>query len=84
VGRFVRVVVRFGVLRLGVPYRPVEDLGVSLTGDLEADLESEVVVKRAGVRFFIVYTELRQKVKNHVGFDLQLASQLIDSNLAHR
>jgi hypothetical protein len=72
------------VVRIEVTDRAVQDFGVSLAGHLKTDLQGEVVVERAGVRFLVVDAEFRQQVQNDAGFHLQLASQLIDSNLAHR
>jgi hypothetical protein len=48
-----------------------------------ADLQSDVVVERAGVRLLVGNTQLRQRFQNHVGLDFELASQLIDANFTH-
>jgi hypothetical protein len=55
----------------------------SLTGDATADGQHYVVVERAGVRFLVGNTQLRQDVKNDIRLDLQLSSQLIYSDLTH-
>jgi hypothetical protein len=55
----------------------------ALAGHLLADLQSYVVVERAGVRLLVGNTQLRQRLKNHVGLNFELAGQLIDSNFTH-
>jgi hypothetical protein len=56
---------------------------VALAGDALADLQSNVVVERAGVRLLVGDTQLRQRLKNYVGFYFELAGQLIDANFTH-
>jgi hypothetical protein len=38
--------------------------------NMDANLQDKIVVERAGVRLLIVYPELRQKLKNHIGLYL--------------
>lgn len=52
-------------------------------GHAFADLQSDVVVERAGVRFLVGNAQLRQRLENHVGLDFELAGQLIDTNFTH-
>jgi len=72
------------IVGLGMPDGTVQDFGVPFTGHLKTNLQGEIVVKRTGVGLFVVNTQLWQDVQNDARFHLQLASQLIDSNLAHR
>jgi hypothetical protein len=48
-----------------------------------ADLQSDVVVERAGVRFLVGNAQLCQRLKNHVGLYFELTGQLIDANFTH-
>ena len=55
----------------------------ALPGHTETDLESDVVVERAGVRLLVGNTQLCQRLKNYVGLYFELAGQLIDTNFTH-
>jgi hypothetical protein len=46
-----------------------------------ADLVRYGHLNGAGVRLFFADANLRQEVNDHLGFDFELASQLIDPNL---
>jgi hypothetical protein len=52
-------------------------------GDASANLQSDVVVKRAGMRLLLSDAQFWQHVQNHARFDFELAGQLIDTNFAH-
>ena len=47
------------------------------------DKQRHVFVERAGMRLFFSNTQLSQRFENHVGFNFELAGQLIDANFAH-
>jgi hypothetical protein len=48
-----------------------------------ANLQGYVVIERAGVRLLVGNTQLRQRLKNHVGLYFELSGQLIDANFTH-
>jgi hypothetical protein len=48
-----------------------------------ANLQSYVVIERAGVRLLVGNTQLCQRLKNHVGLYFELSGQLIDANFTH-
>jgi hypothetical protein len=54
-----------------------------LAGHAFADLQSHVVVERAGVRLFVGNAQLGQRLKDHVGLYFELAGQLIDTDFTH-
>src|SRR5579864_5411952 len=54
-----------------------------LASDSLADLQSYVVIERAGVRLLVGDTQLRQRLEDYVGFDFELTGQLIDANFTH-
>lgn len=45
--------------------------------------DRDVLVDRAGVGFLFCYAQPRETVNNFVRFDLQLPSQLINSDFVH-
>jgi len=59
-----------------------------LLGDLPAEeppqFDGDIFVDRAGVRLLLGYAQLRELVEDLVRLDLQLPSQLINTNLVHR
>ena len=55
----------------------------SRTGQALAKLKRHVVVERTGVCLLVRDTQLGQEIDNYAGFDLKLASQLIDANFTH-
>jgi hypothetical protein len=62
--------------------RPVSGrCGFSLRAQALANQIGFVIFQRTGVRFLLGDTHFRQHVKNFLALDLQLAGQIIDSNL---
>jgi hypothetical protein len=57
--------------------------GVSASGHKPAHFQRDIVVERARMRFLICYAEFAELVEDDIRLDLELASQLIDSNFAH-
>jgi hypothetical protein len=57
--------------------------GASVTGHKSAHFQRDIVVERARMRFLICYAEFAKFVEDNIRFDLELASQLIDSDFAH-
>src|SRR5271168_1464553 len=55
----------------------------ALAGHAIPDLQSHVVVERAGVRLLVGDTQFRQRLEDYVGFYFELAGQLIDANFTH-
>jgi hypothetical protein len=51
--------------------------------EIAAYLIYDIVFNRTGVCFFIVHSQLGQQLEYALGFDFQLSSQLVNSNL-HR
>jgi hypothetical protein len=58
-------------------------ISVGFAGHASADLQSHVVVERAGMRFFVANAQLRQRLKNYVRLYFELAGQLINANFTH-
>ena len=50
------------------------------TGDVTANDQSQVVVKRAGMGLLVMDAELGKKVENNARLHFELACQLIDPN----
>jgi hypothetical protein len=48
-----------------------------------ADFKGHVIVERTGMRFFVGDAQFRQKLKDNVGLDLELASELVDADFTH-
>jgi hypothetical protein len=38
--------------------------------NVDANLQDKIVIERTGVRLLVMYPELRQKLKNHIGLYL--------------
>jgi hypothetical protein len=51
---------------------------------IAAQLEDDVVVKGAGVRFLVRDAEFGEPLQYFVSFDFQLSRQLVNSDLSHR
>jgi len=47
-------------------------------------LDRDIFVNRAGVRFLLSDTEFREKLQDFVGLYFQLPSQLVNANLSHK
>ena len=47
-------------------------------------LDRDIFVNRAGVRFLLSDTEFREKLQNFVSLYFQLPSQLVNANLSHK
>jgi len=47
-------------------------------------LDCNVLIHRAGVRFLLLHAQFRQHFDDHAGFHFKLPSQLVDSDLLHR
>lgn len=57
--------------------------GHSTSGQAFSDQLRDVVIDRAGVGLFFCDAELRQHVDERMGGDLELPSQLVDSDFTH-
>jgi hypothetical protein len=47
-------------------------------------LQRDIIVERAGVGLFIVDSQFRKQIEDHVRLDLEFASQLVNTNLTHK
>jgi hypothetical protein len=57
--------------------------GVSASGHKPPHFQRDIVVERARMRFLVCYAEFAELIEDDIRLDLELASQLIDSNFAH-
>jgi hypothetical protein len=65
-------------------FRRVRSLARAAFGcDTPAHFERNIVVERTGMRLLVRHAELGQEIEDHVWLDLELASQLVDSDFTH-
>jgi hypothetical protein len=55
----------------------------TLFSDTAANFAHDIIVERTRVGLLVGYAEHGQEVENHVGLDLELASQLVDADFTH-